>query len=182
MWYLQETMSYQSLVPYRSAANLALWNEETACRNMKQIYIIQNKTRVSSDYSISEASQKLDIASFVSNAIQRLHVLVQFFTNFSNTCGSCFLASCLGLIVVASITSLWGPNLWHDLQLRVENTHITYVTQSGLYRCSLGDPVVFANGITLQAVWSCSLCWSKNHCFVNNNLYLLPHCIPQSSF
>jgi hypothetical protein len=153
MWYLQETMSYQSLVPYRSAASLVLWNEEMACRNMKQIYIIQNKIWDCSYYSIPEASKDLDIAPFVSNAIQGMYILVQFFTNFLNTCSSCFLAFCLWLIVVACVTSLSGPNLYHhNLQLRVENTRITHVTCSGLYRCSLGDLVVSANGITLQAV------------------------------
>ena len=112
-----------------------------------------------SHYSIPKASQDLDIASFVNNAIQRLYILVQFFTNFSNTCSSCFLAFCLGLIVVACVTSLSGPNLYHhDLQLRVENTHITHVTQSGLHRCSQGDLVVSANGINLQTVRGCSLC------------------------
>jgi hypothetical protein len=146
-------MSYQSLVPYRSAASLVLWTEEMACKNMKQIYIIQNKIWDCSYYSIPKASKDFDIASFVSNAIQGLYILVQFFTNFSNKCSRYFLALCSGLIVVACVALLSGPNLYHhNLQLRVENTHITYVTWSGLYRCSLGDLVVSANGITLQAV------------------------------
>jgi len=90
---------------------------------------------------------------FVSNAIQGLYILVQFFTNFSNKCSTCFLAFCLGLTVVACITLLSRPNLYHhNLQLRVENTNITHVTWSGLYRYSLGDLVVPANGIVLQAV------------------------------
>lgn len=123
-----------------------LQEHEANIHNLKKIWDC-------SYYSIALASKDLDIASFVSNAVQGLYILVQFFTNFSNTCSNCFLAFCWELIVVACVTSLSGPNFYHhNLQLRVENTHITHVTWSGLYRCSLGDLVVSANGIALQAV------------------------------
>lgn len=47
MWYLQEIMSCQFLVPCQSAADLALWTRRMACGNMKETYVTQtNKLRV----------------------------------------------------------------------------------------------------------------------------------------